>query len=225
MKQLVLVHGALGAAIEFDELATLLKDQFEVFRFDLEGHGKNEVDTEFSMKGFAQNLKTFITSNNLDKPQIFGFSMGGYTAYHLAQEHPELLGDIMSLGSKLKWDPLTAKVETGKMNTEKIKAKVPKFADYLNSIHLDWEKTMNKTVDLMINLGNGDAMTFDDFAKIPNKCFIGLGDGDEMVSCQETIDVDAALLNSHYYKLPNSRHPFPQLNMKQLSEFIINFLA
>ncbi|MEO9533964.1 MAG: alpha/beta hydrolase [Crocinitomicaceae bacterium] len=225
MKDLVLIHGALGASCEFEVLKNHLKEDFNVFSFDLEGHGQSKSEKPFSMHLFADNLRSFIRENNLQQPQIFGFSMGGYTAYHLAKEHLELLGDIMSLGSKLKWDPLTAKVETGKMNPEKIKEKVPKFAAYLSAIHLDWELTMNKTVDLMINLGNGDAMTFEDFGKIPNKCFIGLADGDEMVSCQETLDVDAALLNSHYYKLPNSRHPFPQLNMKQLSEYIIKFLA
>ena len=225
MKQLILLHGALGASCEFDRLVPFLEPHFEVYRFDLEGHGERKSSEPFSMRRFAENLKDFIQENKLDQPQIFGFSMGGYTAYHLAKDYPELLGDIMSLGSKLKWDPLIAKVETGKMNPEKIKEKVPRFAAYLDSLHLDWETNMNKTADLMIGLGNGDAMTFEDFAKIQNKCFIGLGDGDEMVSCQETLDVDAALLNSHYYKLPNSRHPLPQLNMKQLSEYIIKFLA
>jgi pimeloyl-ACP methyl ester carboxylesterase len=225
MKQLVLIHGALGAASEFDILIPFLESSFEVYRFDLEGHGQNESNQAFSMSRFAQNLKEFIQKNNLSKPQVFGFSMGGYTAYHLARKHPELLGDIMSLGTKLKWDPITAKVEMGKINPAKIKEKVPSFAEYLSSIQIGWERNMNKTADLMYALGNGDAMTFDDFSKIPNKCFIGLGDGDEMVSCQETIDVDAALLNSQYYKLPNSRHPFPQLNMQQLSEYIIKFLV
>ena len=225
MKQLILLHGALGASSQFDELTNLLKGDFEVFRFDLSGHGKSAVTKEFKMRDFAQELKAFIIENQLQQPQIFGYSMGGYVSYYLASEEGDLIGDMMSLGSKLKWDPLIAKLETGKMNPDKIEEKVPQFAEYLNTIHLDWKKTINSTAQLMINLGDGEALTFKEFGQIKNKCFIGLGDQDEMVSCQETLDVDAALLNSHYFKLPNSRHPFPQLNMKQLSEYIIKFLA
>ena len=225
MNDLILMHGALGASSQFNQLIQLLEGHFKCHTFDLSGHGKSTSSENFSMKSFAQELKAFIQHNELKQPQIFGYSMGGYVAYSLAVEEGELIGDIMSLGSKLKWDPLIAKLETGKMNTEKIKEKVPNFASYLSVLHQDWETNMNKTAALMTNLGDGEALTFQDFAKIKNKCFIGLGDADEMVSCQETLDVDAALLNSQYYKLPNSRHPLPQLNMNQLSEYIIKFLA
>ncbi|OIQ36843.1 MAG: hypothetical protein BM555_01975 [Crocinitomix sp. MedPE-SWsnd] len=225
MKSLILLHGALGASSQFDELITLLESQFNVYRFDHSGHGKSAVSKDFKMSSFAQELKEFILENELEKPQIFGYSMGGYVSYYLASTEGELLGDIMSLGSKLKWDPLIAKLETGKINPKKIKEKVPQFAQYLDTLHLDWEATMNATAKLMVNLGDGEALTFEEFGKIKNKCYIGLGDEDEMVSCQETVDVDAALLNSHYYKLPNSRHPIHLLDMKQLSEFIIKFLA
>ena len=225
MKDLILLHGALGASSEFDRFIPHLKSNFKVYTFDFSGHGQNDSNTTFSMDLFANDLKQFIKDNDLEKPQIFGYSMGGYVAYTLALQHPEMLGDIMSLGTKLKWDPLIAKLETSKLDPEKIEEKVPKFAAYLDRLHLDWKENMKKTVELMMSLGNGAALTFEDFAQIKNKCFIGLGDMDEMVSCQETVDVDAALLNSHYYKLPKSRHPLPQLDEKVLADKIIEFLA
>ena len=130
----------------------------------------------------------------------------------------------MTLGTKLKWDPLTAKAETAKLNPEKIEEKVPKFGQYLDFLHLDWKNNMRKTAALMTDLGNGEALTFEDFSQIKNKCYVGLGDMDEMVSCAETLDVDAALINSKYYKLPNSRHPLPQLDMTLLADKIKKYL-
>lgn len=224
MKDLILLHGALGAASEFDRFIPELEKHFTVYSFDFSGHGQNDSEATFTMELFANDLAQFIQSTNLLKPQIFGYSMGGYVAYTLAVDNPDTLGDIMSLGTKLKWDVLTAKAETAKLNPEKIEEKVPQFAAYLKSLHLDWKDNMQKTVDLMLSLGNGAALTFNDFSKIKNKCYIGLGDMDEMVSCQETVDVDAALLNSHYYKLPNSRHPLAQLDERILTEKIIEFL-
>lgn len=225
MRDLILLHGALGASAEFEELKGLLSDTFKVHTFDLSGHGKNNNDVSFSMEVFADDLEQFIKENKLNKPQLFGYSMGGYVGYTLALRNADILGDIMSLGTKLKWDPLIAKLETGKLNPDIIEQKVPKFGQYLSSIHADWKDNMKRTAEMMINLGNGDALTFDDFAKIKNKCYIGLGDMDEMVSCAETIDVDAALPNSFYYKLPNSRHPLPTLDKQALADKIVEFLA
>lgn len=224
MRDLILLHGALGASSEFDELVPLLNNDFNVHRFDLSGHGEQAVKESLNMELFANDLRQFIENNGLNKPQLFGYSMGGYVAYTLAKDNSEILGDIMSLGTKLKWDPLIAKLETGKLNPEKIEEKVPHFANYLSSLHLDWKETMLKTATLMVDLGNGASLTFEDFGKIKNNCFIGLGDMDEMVSCQETIDVDAALLHSTYYKLANSRHPLPQLDKQTLANQIIKFL-
>lgn len=224
MKNLILLHGALGAAKEFERFNNELSTHFTLHTFDFSGHGLNSSEQAFSMSLFASDLKHFILQRNLSKPQIFGYSMGGYVAYTLAIEEPNILGDIMSLGTKLHWDPLIAKRETSKLDPEKIEEKVPKFAAYLAELHLDWKENMRKTAELMITLGNGKALALSDFSKIKNKCFIGLGDQDEMVSCQETLDVAAAIPDSRYYQLPQSRHPLSQLDSKILSNQIIEFL-
>lgn len=224
MRDLILLHGALGAACEFDDLVPLLEMEFNVHRFDLSGHGQNNTDQAFSMDLFANDLKTFIEKNKLNQPQIFGYSMGGYVAYTLAIQHPELLGEIMSLGTKLNWDPLIAKLETGKLNPDKIMEKVPQFGEYLASIHLDWKMNMAKTVELMLGLGNGKALTLEDFAKINNRCYLGIGDMDEMVSCGETMDVQKAIPNSEFYTLAKSRHPLPKLDKAILAQQIISYL-
>ena len=224
MKNLVLCHGALGSSKEFELLIPHLSQHFKVTTFDFEGHGNRPSNNPFNLDLFSENLLQHIRDNKIEKPQIFGFSMGGYVAYNTAINHGDQIGDIMSLGSKLKWDPLIAKLESSKMNPDKIEEKVPKFAAYLSGLHLNWKQNMNKTVDFMLDLGSGAALSFKDFSQIKNKCFIGLGDMDAMVSCQETLDVDAALPNSFYYKLSDSQHPLPQLDMPKLANKIIEFL-
>ena len=225
MRDLILLHGALGASSEFDELVPLLEDSFTVYRFDLSGHGKNDSDKPFSMNLFAEDLRSFIQKNNLNKPQLFGYSMGGYVAYTLAIQDPEILGDIMSLGTKLKWDPLVAKLETAKLDPGKIMEKVPKFGVYLDRLHLNWKSTLERTCHLMSSLGNGEALTLNFFAKIQNKCYLGLGDQDAMVSCGETLDVQQAIPNAEFYTLPKSRHPLPQLDKSILAQQITQLLS
>ncbi|WP_341843803.1 hypothetical protein [Chitinophaga caseinilytica] len=36
---LILLHGALGAVQHFDSIASVLEDQYTVYRFNLYGHG------------------------------------------------------------------------------------------------------------------------------------------------------------------------------------------
>ncbi|MBD3637238.1 MAG: alpha/beta fold hydrolase [Crocinitomicaceae bacterium] len=224
MRDLILLHGALGASSEFNRLTPLLSSHFNVHTFDFSGHGKNNTDKAFSMDLFAQDLNNFITTRKLDKPQVFGYSMGGYVAYKYAINSGDKLGDIMSLGTKLKWDPLTSKVETAKLNPAKIEEKVPKFAAYLDSLHNNWRKNMEQTVLMMTDLGNGAALDIENFAQIKNKCYIGLGDMDEMVTCAETQAVAQAIPNSEYYLLEKSRHPLVQLDVHTLADKIIAHL-
>ena len=150
--------------------------------------------------------------------------MGGYVAYTLAINNPELLGDIMSLGTKLKWNAEEAQKETRKLDPDKIEEKVPKFANYLDSLHLDWKKNMIRTIGLMNGLGNGKALTRDDFSLIRNKCFTGLAENDEMVSREETLAVSQVIPDSTFFILQDSRHPLSLLDEKLLSDLIINFL-
>ena len=41
-KKLLLLHGALGSAQQFDTLIALLEHTYDVFSFDFEGHGPLE---------------------------------------------------------------------------------------------------------------------------------------------------------------------------------------
>ena len=224
MNNLILLHGALGSSKQFKKLSLLLNSHFNIHTFDFEGHGEKSSEKDFSMKLFANNLHDFIIENRIEKPQIFGYSMGGYVAYQLTIDQPNLLGDIMSLGTKLKWNQAIAEEEILKLNPKKIEQKVPKFASYLNVLHKDWKKNMLKTAQLMLDLGTGKALKLDDFKKIKNNCFVGLADEDEMVSKDETFEVSEAISESTFYILPNSKHPFTQTDINQLSIQIIKYL-
>lgn len=224
MNPIILLHGALGASSQMEPLKNLLINQYEVYAFDLPGHGKSVVDKPFSMDLFADVLQEFIDFNNIKSPDIFGFSMGGYVAYSHALKFPGITNKIISLGTKLKWTPEEAVKEIKMINPSKIEEKVPKFANYLSSLHINWKENMLKTAALMSDLGNGEALSERDFQSISNETFFGIGELDEMVTREETIRFSQAVKKSTFFELKETKHPIQQVDPDLLANKIIEII-
>lgn len=225
MENLILLHGALGSKSQFKELIKLLEPNFNVFAFDLEGHGKNEGEKEFSMMNFSQNVLDFMDDNQIGTSHFFGYSMGGYIALYMANEYPEKFGKIICLGTKLEWDPEIAKKEIRSLNVEKIKEKVPHFADELEKRHRDWRAVVNKTAKMMIGLGDGKGVLTENYSKIQHQVLLCLGEDDKMVSVDETRNTANLLPNGQWEILGNTPHPIEKIDKEKLSLLLENFIS
>ena len=222
MKNIILLHGAIGAKDQLEPLAAELKQQgYNVFTLSFSGHGQTPFASNFGIEQFALELEQFIKINNLDKPTVFGYSMGGYVALYLAHQNPNILGNIITLGTKFEWSPEIAQKEVKMLDSKIIIEKVPKFAETLQKRHgQDWELLLQKTAEMMISLGNNKALTLNNFASIENKALIGLADKDNMVSLEETTAVYKQLKNGAMYMLPNTKHPIETVDVGLLVVFI-----
>jgi len=226
MKNLILLHGALGSKVELIALGKSLSQKYDVHILEFDGHGRTQMKYGFSIPDFAKNLHTFVVQNNLQGADVFGYSMGGYVALYMASEHPELLGNIITLGTKFHWTPEASAKEVGMLNPEIIEEKVPKFANYLAQLHgaEDWKQNMRYTAQLMYDLGNNELLE-NRFASIRNPCFIGLGELDSMVSLEETRHAVRCIPNASYYNLPNTLHPIGKVDVEVLSGTIKTLLG
>jgi len=225
MKNIILLHGAIGAKDQLEPLVVELKQQgYNVFTLSFSGHGQTPFATNFGIEQFALELEQFITTNKLQQPTVFGYSMGGYVALYLAHQQPALLGNIITLGTKFDWSPAIAQKEVKMLDSKTIIEKVSKFAEALQKRHgQDWELLLQKTAEMMLSLGNKNALSLNDFTSIENKVLIGLADKDNMVSLEETTAVYKQLKNGGMYMLPNTKHPIETVNVKLLLQFIKEF--
>ena len=222
MRHIILLHGAIGAKDQLEPLAKELKLQgFKVYTFSFSGHGQTSFQTKFNIEQFALELEQFIKENKLQKPTVFGYSMGGYVALYLAHQQPSLLGNIITLGTKFEWSLEISQKEIKMLDSKTILEKVPKFAETLKTRHgNDWELLLQKTAEMMIGLGNKNELSLKDFASIENKVLIGLADKDTMVTLSETTEIYKQLKNGSMYMLPNTKHPIETVNVKLLSQLI-----
>lgn len=225
MQNIILLHGAIGAADQLDSIASTLKEKnYNVYTLNFSGHGKTPFQNQFGIEQFAGELESFIKSNNLSQPTVFGYSMGGYIALYLAHQQPNLLGNIITLGTKFEWSPEIAAKEVKMLDSKTISEKVPKFAEALKNRHgNDWESLLQKTADMMVDLGANNALKQTDVSLIENKVLIGLADKDTMVSLNETTAVYTELKNGAMYMLPNTKHPIESVNVSLLSKIISGF--
>ena len=226
MKNLLLLHGALGSEKQFDALKALLANKYNIHSFNFSGHGGRTTEANYSNQLFSENILQYLNENKIEKCDIFGYSMGGYVALHFAKINPNKVGKIMTLATKFNWTPETAAKEIKMLNPKIIEEKVPKFAALLKSRHapLSWEIILQKTAGMMQELGNGNALNDNDFKEIKNEILISIGDQDKMISINESKNISGLLPNGKLLILNGVQHPIEKVDTNLLSSTIEKFI-
>lgn len=223
---LVLLHGALGSQEQFQRLRPLLQANYEVHTLDFSGHGPKRSDTPFSIELFAHDVEMFMAENAIEKADFFGYSMGGYVALKLALDKPGMVRRLLTLGTKFDWTPISAAKEVKMLNPEKIEEKVPKFAEMLASRHGtgDWKNMMNKTAQMMLDLGAKPVLAEAKLKEIESQVFITLGEKDNMVGIDESRWACEHLAKAQFEQVDGFVHPIEQVDADRLYQLIRNFL-
>jgi pimeloyl-ACP methyl ester carboxylesterase len=209
MKDLLLLHGALGSKEQFAELELVIADSFKVHTLNFSGHGSRQWHHHaFTIQNFAHEVLDWMNEHYIQTIDIFGYSMGGYVALWLARFYPERVGRIFTIGTKLKWNDEEAEREIKMLNPEKVTEKVPAFALELEVRHgeHEWKSVMTRTALLMKDLAHTH-LREQDFLKIDKQILLGRGAEDTMVTFEEIDYVHHLLKNSEhktYEGIPHS---------------------
>lgn len=216
---MLLLHGAIGSSAQLIPLANKLSEKFKVHTLDFSGHGGREIPSEdFSIKLFANDVLEWMDKNSIQTTDIFGYSMGGYVALYLARHFPEKVGRIDTLATKFNWTPEGARQEAAMLDPEKITEKLPAFAETLSKRHSpsDWKTILIKTAKMMVEMGERNVLTGEDFKKINHNVLISVGESDKMVSISETTHISLLLKNGNLKILPNTKHPIESVVVEDL---------
>lgn len=223
---ILLLHGALGAGEQLIPLSEELAKERTVYRMNFAGHAKASIsDANFRMGVFAQNVMDFMQMKGETQVDIFGYSMGGYVALQLARYSPEKVHKIVTLATKFDWTPESSAREAKRLNPEIIEAKVPAFANVLKERHghAEWTGVLEKTAEMMHDLGQGNGLQDEDWTHIKHPVRLGIGDADKMVSLAETEAVASQLPNSDLKVFSGFQHPIEQVDVKVLAASILEW--
>lgn len=222
---LVLLHGALGSRQQFGILQDKLSPWFRTSVFDFPGHGGLPLPHEFSIPLFVENTMDFIRREGLEKPYLFGYSMGGYVALQAARDHPGEILKVMTLGTKFQWNPESAAKEVRMMDPDIIEQKIPAFAAALRTRHApqDWKQIMRLTGEMMTGLGDGMAMKEIDFLQIQLPVLVSIGASDHMVTLAESETVAKLLPGGRLRVIDGFKHPLESIDADVLADISRNF--
>ncbi|MDA9773676.1 alpha/beta hydrolase, partial [Saprospiraceae bacterium] len=226
-RKILLLHGALGSREQFLGLKSYLASTFEVLDFNFQGHGDRVSIENFSIDLFTQNVIEFLRVQKIEKTLIFGYSMGGYVALNLANHSPSLVSKIMTLGTKFDWSKESSKKEIKMLNPSLILEKVPAYAEALKVVHSanSWKDVVNKTAQMMLNMGNGERLEDVILESIPHEVLIGIGNKDRMVSIEESDRCAKLLPNGNLKVIDNFVHPLDKIDAKELATIIEEFMS
>ena len=227
MRDLILLHGALGDATQLEPLKAELEGRFRCHLVEFEGHGRTSTQHPYSIERFTDNVKRYLADRHLDRASIFGYSMGGYVALTLAA-NLRTVESVSTLATKLAWTPEVAASEARRLDAAKIREKVPAFAATLERRHAPsggWEQVLSRTAAFMAGLG--DAPVIDDamLARIEQPVRLMVGDRDTIVSVDETARAAKILPKGQLAVLPLTPHPFEQTDVRRLAAQLRDFLA
>lgn len=87
---ILFLHGFMGNLHDFQEVATLLSEQFCCLLIDLPGHGNTEVkqNKDYAMPNLAQAIIELMKTLQINKCFLLGYSMGGRVALYLTIYFP-----------------------------------------------------------------------------------------------------------------------------------------
>ncbi len=227
MKKIVLLHGALGSTDDLLPLQQQLEADFEVHTLNFYGHAGDLSENEFSIEHFAAQVLEWMDQQAIETISVFGYSLGGYVALYMACNHAGRIERVITLGTKLYWDPSVAEKEIAKIDPVHLQEKYPAFTQRLEQKHTpaNWKKIAAKTAGLLQHIGRFNPLRFEDFNRIKPKVLLVLGDRDTLVSFVETTTVYRELPDGQFAVLPNTPHVFADVNINLLQSIIRLFLA
>ena len=102
----LLLHGITDSGQCWPRVAADLEGSYDVIMTDARGHGHSGTSADFSIALLADDAAAVIRALGLEKPYVWGHSMGAITAATLAAAYPELVRAIVLEDPPLRDEPL-----------------------------------------------------------------------------------------------------------------------
>lgn len=93
---LIFLHGVTGRWQSFSHLLPFFTHYYHVYACDLRGHGKSgHIPGGYTTEGYASDIYQLIHQIVQQPAAVFGHSLGGRIAIHLAASYPKWLSAII----------------------------------------------------------------------------------------------------------------------------------
>lgn len=249
-KTILLLHGFMGHARVWDDLAAKLSTRYRVFALDQRGHGDSEWSKEvsYSMDSHFADLNVFIESLRLEKIILLGHSMGGRNALFYTACVPEKVKRLILVDARLGNNSDAKRALRHQLaclpvkatNIEEVVEALRKLYPYLSieaCLHIakygyeeskDGRFVPKYDTRMSRQLERSDYNTEELWDMIENvtcPTLVVRGKESHFVSQQEARKVCMALSKATFQEIPRSTHMPAQENSKAFKKMILDFLS
>jgi pimeloyl-ACP methyl ester carboxylesterase len=96
----LLIHGIVGCAAQWDQVAPLLAERYRVVAPDLLGHGQSAKPRgDYSLGAYAASVRDLLVALGHRRATVVGHSLGGGVAMQFAYEYPPFAERLVLVSS------------------------------------------------------------------------------------------------------------------------------
>jgi pimeloyl-ACP methyl ester carboxylesterase len=111
---LVVLHGAFMTIGAMGAFVSALAEARQIVAVELQGHGHTaDVDRPLSYEQMADDVAALLRCLDIERPDVFGYSMGGGVALQLAMRHPALVRNLVIASASSTSDGVYPEVWAG----------------------------------------------------------------------------------------------------------------
>ena len=85
--EVLFIHGLMGSSTSFDEIINSLINEYYVTAIDLPGHGKSNLNINFTIEELSNVVEMFIEDKFDEEFSIVGYSLGGTITNNLLSKN------------------------------------------------------------------------------------------------------------------------------------------
>ena len=112
---LILVHGTGADAKSFEDMVPLLNKEFKVYAYDMRGFGNTVRPREVPLSDdlWADDLAALMGKLDIKKAALAGWSLGGIVIMNFALRYPDMVSQLVLIGSGSPFPTSTPMDRTG----------------------------------------------------------------------------------------------------------------
>lgn len=224
-KPVVLLHGGVyGYIDEFAPFIEKLSKTYQVICIATRGHGKSEIGhIPFTYEQRANDAYKVIREVTSDSVTVIGFSDGGFAAYKLAAQHPELVKKLITIGAGD-----LPKIPSGKERYEQYssEALLKAYTDFFKTrlALMPEPNRWDESLKMLNKMYNTDFVSEETFKKIMCPTLIIAGDKDEYSTTEDFLKCRKTINGSQLAIIPGCGHVVFYCNFESVWAAVTPFL-
>lgn len=221
---LLLLHGGGGNIEDLNSMLPYLQDSFHIIGIDSRGHGRSSIgNSTLTYERLQQDVEAILTSLQINKVNIIGFSDGGIIGYRMAAESTIRVEKLVTIGGTWSTDDIRATEELLKgFSVELWQTYMPASFEIYQK--LNPEKDAQRTLEQIKSMWIDESPTGYPNEKvklITCPTLIIRGDSDRLFLRESAVKLANNIENASLFNIPFANHGAFD-DQKEIFQLILN---